>query len=1132
MKKCQNKLNKYIKNHKNITFSGNKRYIDKSGEYYLKNIKPEKNNIITIKHQKEKEKNKNNKANINLKKKIIPNRNKNSSNYLTPIPIYRNNFNTENKFEKDELNNAERTAVLIRRYEYSVKVRRNNSQEYKNNKYNLVKIIFIQQWWKSLFRIIFIQKIFRGCYFRKKFILLLEKQNIFVERINLISKSIKKFILNQMLKFLTMKKIKYLFYKIIIRKKLNFWKNKSQKIKRISNIFSYIFNKQKIRNCFNKWLQYNRELNKNILLKYITLWKNKTEKSKIKKKLFKYIKENIISISKDLFSTPSKIMEKNYFISSERITNSRELNNNNNYLIKNFSFEQNKNNNETFISNISYLIDDFKTENKIENKISPLQISNETIYYKDKDLNEMNSILYTISSYSENYISLCLSKNKSSSKKQNQLKGNLYYALNEWKKIISLKKILKCLIDYKYKKKFLILWKKKIEKKEILEKIISKKNKKILKEKLIIWKERKKKLEFKNLIYLLSKNTKLKGKINFLLQTIKKIYFKHFKNIIFKSNKNKNKISMLISKISNFSKQKKSIKNLENYIIDKTIEKERISFSFSDNNKNLKANILKKLIDEKTSFLLKEYFTKWKNTFKNTNYENLVNYHSPKIYILGESFDANLLEKANMSIESIPQLNISKLSEESNYLNLNSIINTEKNDTINSNEYQSDNKDIVNMKTPDSYLKNAFIHKNKNKMFKIHNFHCNDNIDYYISKDISFAKNNEKINDEIVLIKPLSFISVIERNNKENEVRNSPEKKDKDLIIIHPNFLKVINNPYQDIIKIRNYFEKNSKEIYCNKLNKSENDINKYINNTIILDESNIIKKNFTFSKEKEDNKINSLKTIPISNLYNNKTHKNSFNYYEQKNKNKRNKDNITQKFLYESNSNVKNGQFYTFGSYDQKENVTENLSLNKINNNEINKEKYSEADKKIKEVLIDFKNNLKSNSSYQINLNNSNTKYNEKKKTKYLKKNPEIINNYNNSINLNKNNNNFTKQYSNNSIENKNLNDKNSAYSLTETIFHNENDSFYTNINLTKSKEPKNRKMINSYKPENFIYKKRFGKSINKKNNVINDSNESFNNSSYIMKNNLLENNSYQSDVSFNKLFSSNNNNKSIFEK
>ena len=180
---------------------------------------------------------------------------------------------------------------------------------------------------------------------------------------------------------------------------------------------------------------------------------------------------------------------------------------------------------------------------------------------------------------------------------------------------------------------------------------------------------------------------------------------------------------------------------------------------------------------------------------------------------------------------------------------------------------------------------------------------------------------------------------------------------------------------------------------------------------------------------------------------------------------------------------------------------------------------------------MIDFKNNLKSDSSYQINLNNSNTKYNEKKKTKYLKKIPEIINNYNNSINLNKNNNNYTKQYSNNSIENKSLNDKNSSYSLTETIFHNENDSFYTNINLNKSKEPKNRKMINSYKPENFVYKKRFGKSINKKNNVTNDSNESFNNSSYIMKNNLLENNSYQSDVSFNKLFSSNNN-KSIFEK
>ena len=46
LKKCQMKYNSFVKEHRDITMSGNKRYEDKSGEYYLQNLgKFQKNNL-------------------------------------------------------------------------------------------------------------------------------------------------------------------------------------------------------------------------------------------------------------------------------------------------------------------------------------------------------------------------------------------------------------------------------------------------------------------------------------------------------------------------------------------------------------------------------------------------------------------------------------------------------------------------------------------------------------------------------------------------------------------------------------------------------------------------------------------------------------------------------------------------------------------------------------------------------------------------------------------------------------------------------------------------------------------------------------------------------------------------------
>jgi hypothetical protein len=133
--KIKESLNKYIiKNKKEILLTGNKRYESKSGEYYLKN---KKDNI-----------------------------------YLIPIPISKRPSSSinSNDYSKNNLRKAKEKAILLRRirYSYDVKERTNQSIENLAYKiYNKNSIILIQRWWRTLISVIFIQKVFRGFYFRK-----------------------------------------------------------------------------------------------------------------------------------------------------------------------------------------------------------------------------------------------------------------------------------------------------------------------------------------------------------------------------------------------------------------------------------------------------------------------------------------------------------------------------------------------------------------------------------------------------------------------------------------------------------------------------------------------------------------------------------------------------------------------------------------------------------------------------------------------------------------------------------------------------------------------------------------------------------------------------------------------------
>ena len=124
--------------------------------------------------------------NINYKKnnsKVLSN--KQTDNYLTPIPMNPKKSIIKNNYDKKALNNAQKTAVFLRRVEYSTNMRKNN-QSKKINSENLRKIIIIQKWWKTLYLIILLQKNIRGFLSRTKLIESLEKQESFINMLLLI----------------------------------------------------------------------------------------------------------------------------------------------------------------------------------------------------------------------------------------------------------------------------------------------------------------------------------------------------------------------------------------------------------------------------------------------------------------------------------------------------------------------------------------------------------------------------------------------------------------------------------------------------------------------------------------------------------------------------------------------------------------------------------------------------------------------------------------------------------------------------------------------------------------------------------------------------------------------------------
>ena len=182
LNKSQLKLASYIKQNKNVTLQGTKRFSDKSGEYYLKNIQMQ-NRLKDPRSSKKLSLNKPQNLENCLNKDINKIKRKASKivtllpeNALTPIPKKDvKDTGIANHLDKKELKDAQRTAVFIRRLEYATTTKRKMDEDNKL-KNQAKKIALIQEWWKTMYKIIKLQKNMRGFLFRKKLMNNLEHQ--------------------------------------------------------------------------------------------------------------------------------------------------------------------------------------------------------------------------------------------------------------------------------------------------------------------------------------------------------------------------------------------------------------------------------------------------------------------------------------------------------------------------------------------------------------------------------------------------------------------------------------------------------------------------------------------------------------------------------------------------------------------------------------------------------------------------------------------------------------------------------------------------------------------------------------------------------------------------------------------
>ena len=376
LNKSQLKLASYIKQNKNVTLQGTKRFMDKSGEYYLKNIQlqnKKKDNLRKSLNKPLNLENCLNKKDINkIKRKaskivtLLP------ENSLTPIPKKKDvkDNSLANIYGKKELDEAQRTAVFIRRMEYSTSMKRQIVED-KNLKEQAKKIALIQEWWKAMFKIIKIQKNFRGFLFRKKLMSNLEHQEKLLQFITEFDNIHSYHLYKQFMDNLK-KKRDYENSKLMEK-----CEDFNEKLDNLEKLHNY----KNFKNCFKKWKEDTKNKKKEALDNFI---------NKIKDILLnneKKDKENSLNKIKEKDKKEEKILNDKIKQFREKQAMKKFFND----LIKLHKMNKDTKNKESLKNNLikwKNIKDDFNERKKIINKLKKYK-QNEIKTKKEEELKKL-----------------------------------------------------------------------------------------------------------------------------------------------------------------------------------------------------------------------------------------------------------------------------------------------------------------------------------------------------------------------------------------------------------------------------------------------------------------------------------------------------------------------------------------------------------------------------------------------------------------------------------------------------------------------------------------------------------------------------------------------------------------------
>ena len=773
LNKSQLKLASYIEQNKDITLTGTKRFTDKTGEYYLKNVQLQKkqdNQPLSKKLSLTHPQNLDNcfsklNGNINKIKRnatkiitILP------ENSLTPIPVKEPNSvrGIAKSFDKRQYQNAERVAVFIRRMEYSNGMKSHFKAQKKNVIY-LNKIIFLQEWWKTMYKILVIQKNLRGFFFRKHLMKILEHQE-------------------NILKFITT------FYNIhgfhLYRTFFNNLKKICEQIKskRTELLEDFCEKLEKI--------EYKNNLKK--LKKYLIKWKKiiKSEINKEKGERFRKYnlrKKGII------------LLKKNYI--SKLI---------NDVLDKN----KNKSNSD--------LLDEIYNNKNIEKILKGIKLLNKV--YKNTE----NKIKKEIYKKFNEYLLIKKEKEKENNKKM------LLKAFLTWRKITEGKNVLELLKNYKIVEKNLLKmnsilnkykeeidFDNKIKAFDLLKAINQRKKQQIKKLKIILKRRESKENSFNNsFIFNDSKDSENINNNNNNKSFDENINLKKTKTFLnnYLENNNNNNIKPFKKRISYRRRPKKNKKSKKDKLNQKLNQLKKVSLL-----------LLLRLYKNQKNKIIKKYFDKWKNKLSQKYIKKIISKNSLNI-----SKDSKLSDKSNKN-NAISNINIEKTLDSTKKKNeqlksqeINSDEDTSINMSIMSDVINLEEAKCENMK-PVIYTSQSFI-IDKNTINEIQNefpkfnYYKNVNNKYPMKMKGDFrqliVKNKDllqKLNPRIQITNAtceLEQFSLTDNSNPKNNINNI------NILNLNPNISinmtksykkkdlkKVINNCDKDIYKPNNNIE-------------------------------------------------------------------------------------------------------------------------------------------------------------------------------------------------------------------------------------------------------------------------------------------------------------------------------------